>query len=231
VMNRTASVAFPAAWGRYLAERIPGAEFRELPGRDELFFMTNPSPILAELREFLTGVREAPVLDRILATILFTDIVGSTERLAALGDRKWRDLVLRHHSLVRRELERFRGHEIDTAGDGFLASFEGPARGIRCAIAIRDSVKRLGLELRAGVHVGECELVGSKIGGIAVNTASRVMSRGGRGEILVSRTVKDLVAGSGLQFEDRGSHGFKGLPEPLQLFALREASGPFDLPG
>ncbi len=220
VLNRSESVSFPVAWGRYLAERIAGAEFRELPGRDQLFFMTNPSPILEELQEFLTGVREAPVLDRILATILFTDIVGSTEQLAALGDRKWRDRILRHHSLVRRELARFRGHEIDTAGDGFLASFDGPARGIQCAVAIRESVRLLALEIRAGVHVGECELVGDRIGGIAVHTASRVMSLGNPGEILVSRTVRELVAGSGLLFEDRGSHVLKGIPEPLQLFAL-----------
>jgi len=223
VMNRAESVAFPAAWGRYLTAHIAGAEFRELPGRDELFFMTNPSPILEELRAFLTGVRAATTIDRILATILFTDIVGSTEQLVASGDRAWRDRILRHHSLVRRELSRFRGKEIDTAGDGFLASFEGPARGIMCASAIRESVKLLDLQIRAGLHVGECELVGEKIGGIAVNTAARVMSLGGSGEILVSRTVKELVAGAGLAFEDRGSHPLKGLPDPMQVFALVEA--------
>ncbi len=223
VMNRTESRAYPVEAGRYLAEHIPHAEFRELPGGDELFFMTNPSPIIEEAREFLTGVREAPAVDRILATILFTDIVGSTEHLVALGDRDWRDRLLRHHSLVRRELSRFRGREIDTAGDGFLATFDGPARAIHCAVAIRESVKLLDLQIRAGIHAGECELVGDKIGGIAVHTASRVMSTANPEEILVSRTVKDLVAGSGLMFEDRGSHTLKGVPEPWQLFAVGES--------
>jgi class 3 adenylate cyclase len=224
VMNRAQSVAFAVARGRYVAERIPGAEFRELPGRDELFFMTNPSPLLEELREYLTGVREAPEVDRILATILFTDIVDSTERVAALGDREWRDRILRHNGLVRRALARFRGREIDTAGDGFLASFDGPARAIRCAAAIREDVKGLDLGIRAGVHAGECELVGDKIGGIAVHTASRIMHTASQGEILVSSTVKDLVAGSGLAFEDRGSHALRGVPQPWQLFALAEAA-------
>jgi class 3 adenylate cyclase len=227
VMNRSKSVAFPVAWGRHVAEHIAGAEFRALPGRDELFFMTNPSPILEELHEFLTGIREAPAVDRILATILFTDIVGSTERLAALGDRTWRDRILRHNSLIRRELMRFRGQEIDNAGDGFLASFDGPARAIRCAAAIREGVKLLDLQIRAGVHVGECELVGDKIGGIAVHTASRVMRIAKQGEILVSSTVRELVAGSGLMFENRGSHTLKGVPQPWQLFAFVEPSSRF----
>ncbi|HXK24015.1 MAG TPA: alpha/beta fold hydrolase [Myxococcota bacterium] len=221
VMNRCQSIAFPVAWGRHVARRIAGAEFRELPGRDELFFMTNPSRILEELRQFLTGVREAPVIDRILATILFTDIAGSTERLAALGDRPWRDRMLRHNSLVRRELARFRGVEIDSAGDGFLASFDGPARAIQCAVAIRESVQQLDLQVRAGIHVGECELVGEKIGGIAVHIASRVTRVANAGEILVTRTVQELVAGSGLRFQDRGSHTLKGVPEPWQLYALQ----------
>lgn len=222
VMNRCESVAFPVAWGRHVARRIAGAEFRELPGKDQLFFMTNPSPILQELHQFLTGVRQAPVIDRILATILFTDIAGSTERLAAVGDRPWRDRILRHNSLVRREFARFRGVEIDSAGDGFLASFDGPARAIQCAVAIRESVQQLDLRVRAGIHVGECELVGEKIGGIAVHIASRVMRVANAGEILVSRTVRELVAGSGLRFEDRGSHPLKGVPEPWQLYALRD---------
>ncbi len=222
VMNRAKSRSYPVEGGRYLAEHIPHAEFRELPGGDQLFFMANPNPIIEEAREFLTGVREAPAIDRILATILFTDIVGSTEQLARLGDRDWRDRLLRHHDLVRRELSRFRGREIDTAGDGFLATFDGPARAIQCAVAIREGVKLLDLQIRAGIHAGECELMGDKIGGIAVHTASRVMSTAKPEEILVSRTVKDLVAGSGLMFEDCGSHTLKGVPEPWQLFALRE---------
>jgi class 3 adenylate cyclase len=163
-------------------------------------------------------------VDRILATILFTDIVDSTERVAALGDREWRDRILRHNGLIRRALARFRGKEIDTAGDGFLASFDGPARAIRCAAAIREDVKLLGLQVRAGIHVGECELVGDKIGGIAVHTASRILNLAARGEILVSSTVKDLVAGSGLAFEDRGSHALKGVLQPWRLYALAEPS-------
>jgi len=222
VVNRSQSIAFALPRGRYVAGRITGAEFRELPGRDELFFMTNPSPLLEELHEFLTGVREAPAVDRILATILFTDIVDSTERVADLGDREWRDRILRHNSLVRRALARFRGKEIDTAGDGFLASFDGPARAIRCAAAIREDVKLLDLRVRVGIHVGECELVGDKIGGIAVHTASRILHLAVGGEILVSSTVKDLVAGSGLAFEDRGSHALKGVPQPWRLYALAE---------
>jgi class 3 adenylate cyclase len=225
VMNRSQSIAFTLPRGHYVADRIARAEFRVLPGRDELFFMTNPSPLLEELREFLTGVREAPAVDRILATILFTDIVDSTGWVAALGDREWRDRILRHNGLVRRELARFRGKEIDTAGDGFLASFDGPARAIRCAAAIREDVKLLDLQVRAGVHAGECELVGEKIGGIAVHTTSRIMHLAGPGEILVSNTVKDLVAGSGLTFDDRGSHALKAVPVPWRLFAL---AGPDD---
>jgi class 3 adenylate cyclase len=224
VLNRSQSIAFALPRGRYVADRIARAEFRELPGRDELFFMTNPSPLLEELREFLTGVREAPAVDRILATILFTDIVDSTEQVAALGDREWRDRILRHNGLIRRALARFRGKEIDTAGDGFLASFDGPARAIRCAAAIREDVKLLGFQVRAGIHIGECELVGDKIGGIAVHTASRILNLAVRGEILVSSTVKDLVAGSGLAFEDRGSHALKGVPQPWRLYALADPS-------
>jgi class 3 adenylate cyclase len=226
VMNHAQSVIWPPARGRAMAERMPNAEFRELAGGDELFFMSHPSPLLAELHEFLTGERAAPVVDRILAAILFTDIARSTDLLAAIGDQPWRDRLLRHNDLVRREIRRFRGREIDSAGDGFLSSFDGPARAVQCAAAIRDGVRELDLEIRAGVHVGECELLDDKISGIAVHTAARVLAAAKPGEVLVTRTVKELTAGSGLQFADRGSHTLKGVPDAWQLFALVDAAMP-----
>jgi class 3 adenylate cyclase len=224
VMNHAQSVAWPSARGRAMAERIPNAEFRELPGGDELFFMSHPSPLLAELHEFLTGKRAAPIVDRILAAILFTDIARSTDLLAEIGDKPWRDRLLRHNDLVRREIKRFRGREIDSAGDGFLSSFDGPARAVQCGAAIRDGVRELGIEIRAGIHVGECELVDDKISGIAVHTAARVLGAAQPGEVLVTRTVKELTAGSGLQFSDRGSHILKGIPDAWQLFSLVDAA-------
>ncbi len=177
------------------------------------------------MQEFLTGVRPAPEPDRVLATVLFTDIVGSTQRAAALGDRRWRDLLDSYYGLARRELDRFRGREIKTMGDGFLATFDGPARGIRCACAVSESVGQLGLAIRAGLHTGECEMMGEDIGGIAVHIGARVAAKAAPGEVLVSSTVKDLVAGSGLQFEDRGSHALKGVPEEWRLFAVERDSG------
>jgi class 3 adenylate cyclase len=164
-----------------------------------------------EIEELVTGVRPAPEPNRVLATILFTDIVSSTDRLRQVGDQAWAELLARHHAAVRRELERFRGREVDTAGDGFLATFDGPARAIRCAVAIRDAVRALGLELRAGLHTGECELLGDKVAGIAVHTGARISALAGAGEVLVSATVRDLVSGSGLVFEDRGEHEMKGV--------------------
>jgi class 3 adenylate cyclase len=220
VLSRTESRLYPVDHGRYIAGQIPGATFRELPGGDELVFMEQSHRVVEEARQFLTGVRDTPVVDRILATILFTDIAGSTEQVAALGDRTWRDRLLRHHAVVREAIERFRGREVETAGDGFLATFDGPARAIHCAIEIRNSVAPLDIRIRAGIHTGECELVGDKIAGIAVHTAARVMSAARPGEILVSRTVKDLVAGSGLVFDDRGLHDLKGIPDRWQLLAL-----------
>jgi len=166
-----------------------------------------------EVEELVTGIRPAPEPNRVLATVLFTDLVRSTERLSDLGDRDWAELLRRHHAAVRRELERFRGREIDTAGDGFFATFDGPARAIRCAVAIRDIVRELGLELRAGLHTGECELLGDKVAGIAVHTGARVSALAGAGEVLVSETVRDLVSGSGIAFEDRGEHELKGVGE------------------
>jgi pimeloyl-ACP methyl ester carboxylesterase len=207
---------------RYLAQHIPGARYVELPGYTHVPWADSGSEILDEIREFLTGVREAPEPDRVLATVLFTDIVGSTEWATELGDRRWRELLEAHHSAVRRELERFRGREVDTAGDGFLASFDGPARAIRCANASIDAVRGLGLEIRAGVHTGECEIVDEKLAGVAVHIGARVAGRAGAGagEILVSGTVHDLVAGSGLEFEDRGQAELKGVPGEWRLFAV-----------
>jgi pimeloyl-ACP methyl ester carboxylesterase len=205
---------------RWLAEHLSGAKYVELPGGDHVPWF-DPETTLAEIREFLTGSREAPEPDRVLATVLFTDIVGSTARLAAIGDRRWRGLLESHHAAVRAELERFRGTEIDTAGDGFLAVFDGPARAIRAGKAIIDALARLGLAVRVGVHTGEVErLAGGQIGGIAVHIGARVAATAGPGELLVSSAVRDLVAGSGLSFEDRGVHVLKGVPEQRQLFAL-----------
>jgi class 3 adenylate cyclase len=204
--------------GRYLAEHIEGAKLVELPGNDHFYHTGDTDAFLGAVQEFLTGSRAAPAYDRVLATILFTDIVGSTEHAARLGDQAWHDLIDRHHATVRQELERFRGREIDTAGDGFFATFDGPARGVRCALAIRDVVRQLGIEIRAGLHVGECELTGDKVGGIAVHIGARVIGLSGPGQVLVSRTVKDLVAGSGISFTAFGQHDLKGIEGGWDLF-------------
>jgi class 3 adenylate cyclase len=196
--------------GSYIAEHIPGARFVELEGEDHVPSIDSDQ-ILDEVEEFLTGARRGPEPDRVLATVLFTDIVGSTERASELGDRRWRELLERHQAVVRRELERFWGREIDTAGDGFLATFDGPARAVRCARAIGNGVRGLGIEVRAGLHTGECEVLGDKVAGVAVHTGARVAGAAGPGEVLVSNTVRDLVAGSGIQFEDRGEHELKGV--------------------
>jgi class 3 adenylate cyclase len=205
--------------GRYLAEHIEGAEFLEVPGEDHLFHAGDTGALLGPVQEFLTGTKESSVEDRVLATVLFTDIQGATEHAGRLGDRAWGDLLERHHAMVRRELARFRGREVDTAGDGFFATFDGPARGVRCALAIRDAVRSLELEIRAGLHTGECELIGDKVGGIALHIGARVMQTAEAGEVLVSRTVKDLVAGSGLEFTGRGVHELKGVAGDWELFA------------
>ena len=206
--------------GRYLAEHIPDAKYVELQGPDHLPFVSDSEVIADEIEEFLTGVRHDPVVDRVLATVLFTDIVGATEKAASLGDRRWHELLESHHQTVRRELGRFRGREIDTAGDGFFAAFDGPARAIRCACAISQAVRPLGIELRAGLHTGECEVMGDKYGGIAVHIGARVAAHAEPGEVLVSSTVKDLVAGSGLSFDDRGVQPLKGVPGDWHLFAV-----------
>ena len=207
---------------RYMAAQIPGAKLVELRGIDHIPWGCDSDQIVDEIEEFITGARPGAEPDRVLATVLFTDIVGATERASQVGDRSWHDLLDSHHTLVRRELEHFRGREIDTAGDGFLATFDGPARGVRCACAISKAVRALGLEIRAGLHTGECELMGDKLGGIAVHTGARVAARAGTGEVLVSSTVKDLVAGSGLQFQDRGVQSLKGIPGEWRLFAVEQ---------
>jgi class 3 adenylate cyclase len=219
VLHRTEDLNVKVEEARWIAQQIPGASYVELPGDDHLIWIGDTDTLLDEVEEFLTGVRRGPEPDRVLATVLFTDLVGSTERVAELGDRRWRELLEEHHRLVRRELERFRGREIDTAGDGFLATFDGPARAIRCACAIRNSMDSLGLEIRAGLHTGECELVGEKVAGIAVHTAARVAGLAQTGEVLVSNTVKDLVAGSGIELVERGEHELKGVPGTWRLYA------------
>jgi pimeloyl-ACP methyl ester carboxylesterase/class 3 adenylate cyclase len=205
---------------RYMAARIPGAKLVELHGVDHIPWGCDSDLIVDEIEEFLTGARPGAEPDRVLATVLFTDIVGATERASRVGDRSWHDLLDSHHALVRRELEHFRGREIDTAGDGFLATFDGPARAVRCACAISKAVRALGLEIRAGLHTGECELMGDKLGGIAVHTGARVAAEAQASEVLVSSTVKDLVAGSGLTFLDRGVQSLKGIPGEWHLFAV-----------
>ena len=220
VLHRAGDRAAKVDNGRYIAERIAGAKYVELPGDDHLAMIGDMDRLLDEIEEFLTGVRHDAEHDRVLATVLFTDVVGATERAAALGDRRWRELLDRHHTMIRRELAAFRGREIDTAGDGFLASFDGPARGIRAAGAIRDKVKLMGLDVRAGLHTGECEIIGPKLAGIAVHIGARIAALAGPGEVLVSQTVKDLVAGSGLKFQDRGVHALKGVPGDWRIFAV-----------
>jgi len=221
ILHRAGDQAVPVSESRYMAERIPGAKYVELPGMDHFPMAGDSDAILDEIQELLTGVRPAPEPDRVLATVLFTDIVRSTQRAAELGDRRWHDLLDSYYALARRELGQFRGREINTTGDGFLATFDGPARGIRCACALNDSVGQLGITIRAGLHTGECEVMGEDVGGIAVHIGARVAAKAAAGEVLVSSTVKDLVAGSGLEFEERGSHRLKGVPEQWRLFAVK----------
>ena len=222
VIHRTDDVTIDVEGGRYLAEHIPGARYVELPGTDHIPFVDHNAMEIADLiGEFLTGSRTPVAADTVLATVLFTDIVGSTEKAVSLGDRRWRDLLDNHHAIIRRNLQRFRGREIDTAGDGFLATFDGPARGVRCACAIADDIRSLGIDVRAGLHTGECEIMDDKVGGIAVHIGARVAALAGPGEVLVSSTVKDLVAGTGLRFGDRGSQSLKGVPDQWRIFAAQ----------
>jgi class 3 adenylate cyclase len=220
ILHRTDDRVSRLEQAAYLAERIAGAKLVELPGMDHLPWVGDSDAVVSEIEEFLTGARHATEPDRVLATVIFTDIIGSTERAAELGDRRWRELLETFYALARRQLERFRGRELDTAGDGLYASFDGPARAIRCAVAIRDGVRSIGLEVRAGVHTGECEVIGEKLGGIAVHTGARVAGMSRPGEVLVTSTVKDLVAGSGVRFEDRGMQPLKGVPGDWPLYAV-----------
>jgi pimeloyl-ACP methyl ester carboxylesterase len=206
--------------GRYLAAHIPGARYVELRSGDHLWQISREAETIGEIQEFLTGARALPDPDRFLATVLFTDIVNGTAKAAELGDRGWRTLVERHHALIRTELERHRGVEVDTAGDGFFATFDGPARAVRCGLSIRDQVRELGIEIRAGVHTGECELIAGKTGGIAVIIGSRVREQAAPGMVLATSTVKDLTAGSGLRFEPQGARQLKGVPDQWQTFSV-----------
>jgi pimeloyl-ACP methyl ester carboxylesterase len=207
--------------GEELASQIPGARYVELPGIDHLPWAGDSESVLGEIEEFLTGERSVPEPDRVLATVMFTDIVGSTERAAELGDAGWRELLSAHQAAVRRELGRFRGREVKTLGDGCLATFDGPARAIRCGQAIAAAGRSSGLEVRIGLHSGEVEVMGEDVGGIAVHIAARVGALAGAGEVLVSSTVKDLVAGSGIAFADRGTQELKGISDEWRLFAAR----------
>jgi class 3 adenylate cyclase len=208
--------------GNHARASCPGAApSTELPGKDHIPFVgDNAMEIADAIEEFLTGSRASVPVDRVLATVLFTDIVGSTEKAAALGDSRWRNLLDKPHTTIRSNLARFRGHEVKTAGDGILATFDGPARGVRCACAISEEIHPLGIDVRAGLHTGDCEIMGDDVGGIAVHIGARVASLASAGEVLVSRTVKDLVAGSGLRFADRGNQILKGVHGDWQIYAV-----------
>lgn len=221
VVHRTGDKTVSVEGGRDMAARIPGARLAEFQGIDHLFYVgENVDEISDTLEEFLTGSRAQVPIDRVLATVLFTDIVGSTEKTVSLGDRRWRDLLHSHHAIVRQNLVRFRGHEVKTTGDGFFATFDGPARGVRCACAIADEIKSLGIEVRAGLHTGECEMIGDEVGGIAVHVGARIAALARASEVLVSSTVRDLVAGSGLLFGDHSNQSLKGIPGEWRIFTV-----------
>jgi pimeloyl-ACP methyl ester carboxylesterase/class 3 adenylate cyclase len=221
VLHRAQTTWNRVEHGRYLAEHIPGARLVEVPGADHFFFLGDSEAILREIEQFVAGIAGPPESDRQLSTVLFTDIVGSTSLAAEIGDKRWKDVLEAQRALVRRELARFQGREIDTAGDGFFASFDGPARAVLCARVLRDAVRALGIEIRAGLHTGEVELLAGGLAGVAVHIGQRVLAEADSGEVLVSSTVKDLTAGSGLEFEDRGLHELKGVPDEWRLFAVR----------
>ena len=222
VLHRRNDRAIPIAEGKYIADHVPGAKFIELPGADHWPWIGDDRAI-EEIQEFLTGMREQAEPDRVLATVMFVDIVGSTKRAADLGDRRWADLLESFYAVVRTELARYRGREIDTAGDGFFVTFDGPARAIRCATALVQVVGTIGMEIRVGIHTGEVERIGDNLGGLAVIIGSRVGGLAGPGEILVSRTVKDLVVGSDVRFDQRGSRTLKGVPGEWELYAVGRA--------
>ncbi|OBK74826.1 adenylate/guanylate cyclase domain-containing protein [Mycobacterium sp. 1274761.0] len=221
VVQQADDVLLPAEWGKDVADQIPGAKYVEIPGRNmDHFVEPHWRTSFQEIAKFLTGEQPDVVDDRVLATVLFTDIVDSTRRAADMGDRDWHAMLDAHDAIVRSQLARFRGREVNTSGDGFLATFDGPQRAIRCAMAIRDAVQALGIEVRAGLHTGECEVRGDDIGGIAVHIGARVSALAGANEVLVSSTLRDLVIGSGLEFEERGAHALKGVPGEWRLFAV-----------
>lgn len=222
VLHRTEDFAVDVRHSRYVAQHIPGAKLVELPGTDTLLTGVGWEDILGEVEEFLTGQRAAPPTDRVLATVLFTDLVGSTQRAAELGDRGWRELLARHDAVVRAEVARHRGRPVKSLGDGWLATFDGPARAVRCALGLVPPLAALGLEVRAGVHTGEVEVLDDDVGGLAVHLAARVMAEGGPGEVIASQTVKDLVVGSGLTFADLGVHDLRGVPGEWRLFRAGE---------
>jgi len=221
VMNRTGDPCSNVEAARDMASRIPGAKFKEYPGNSHSMMLDDMETVLSDIQEFITGERPIDSSDRVLATVLFLDIASSTERAAELGDTPWRNLLNSYYAIVRKELARFRGKEINTTGDAFLATFDGPARAVRCALAISIAVRQLGIEVRAGVHTGECELMGDNVGGIAVHTGARIMAKSEPGSVLVSGTVKDLVSGSGINFQDYGVHQLKGIPGEWRLFSAR----------
>ena len=221
LIYRTGDADVQVDEGRWMASQIPDARFVELPGSDHLMWAGDAEAILDEIEEFLTGVRRGPAPDRVLTTVLFTDIAGSTERAAAMGDRDWAGLLERHHTAIRRELDRFQGREVDTAGDGFLARFDGPARAVRCAIGAGDAVRDLGLEIRAGVHTGEVELLSQDLGGLAVHATARLMGLAQASEIAVSSITRALAGGSDFAFTPRGTHTLKGIDEAMEVFLLR----------
>jgi class 3 adenylate cyclase len=219
VMNRTGDLCARIDAARDMASRIPGAKFIEYPGNSHSAMLDDMDVVLSDIYEFITGERPIDSFDRVLATVLFFDIASSTERAAAMGDTAWRNVLNSYYAVVRKELARYRGKETNTTGDGFLATFDGPARAVRCAMAVVLAVRQLGIEVRAGVHTGECELMGDNIGGIAVHAGARIMAKAEPGTVVVSRTVKDLVAGSGINFQDLGLHELKGVPGEWRLFS------------
>lgn len=220
VLHRTDDMQFRVGHGRYLAEHIPGAKYLESPGSDHVWVGEDLEVFPGEIEEFVTGKRGVVISDRVLATVMFTDIVDSTIRASEIGDRAWRDLLDRHDDAVRRQLARYGGHSFKHTGDGIAATFDGPARAITCACAIRDALRGLGLEIRAGLHTGEIERRGNDISGISVHIAARVAQLGSAGEVIVSSTVKDLVVGSGIRFESRGTHALKGVEDQWRLLSV-----------
>jgi class 3 adenylate cyclase len=219
ILHRSGDALIPVEAGRYLADHIPGSKYVELGGSDHMIVDQETEDLIAdEIEEFITGAHRRLESDRVLATVMFTDIVGSTERAAKVGDKRWREVLAEFYSVVAKELSAFRGRQVNTAGDGVLASFDGPARAIRCACAVRERLRILGLQVRSGLHTGECELIGEDIGGIAVHIGARVAAAAGADEVLVSSTVRDLVAGSGIQFADCGAHALKGVSGEWRLF-------------